>query len=495
MTMLKRITSAATRHILRPGVSKGRTSLNHASLQPEYLCGWSSGPTWAASVACPPRHRAPLAPQRPAPACCAASDATAAAPAATSHTHCVVNFYHLCDVTSPGQTAQDHRALIAERGWDIRGRIYISHQGVNAQFSGPIDEALAYTNWLAEQPEFRGVQWRTYPVPRHMFPKLKLKYRPNLISLQGGMQGLPVVDPGARATPLPPSDWKAMLANAKRVNAQRAAGASEERVVVLDVRNSYEWDAGHFAGAERPLEDEFRETPAGGEAAVPEYLKNVDPETPVMMYCTGGIRCDIYSTFLRKQGFKKLYTLEGGIQNYLDQEGAVDWNGSLYVFDDRMAVSAGNMDGAVTTDLPAAAGCQLCGARAQLPHINCANVDCNLLFLACPSCKERLQGCCCEECLTNPPRLLRPVKDGSSPYRGMTNYTPPMPGATKALMSDEKKARLQASREKRRARLRQRYQEQKEKKRVLKAQAKARMAQDEEAERSSEARVEAANAA
>ena len=79
------------------------------------------------------------------------------------------------------------------------------------------------------------------PAPDHMFPKLRLKYRPNLISLAGGMAALPVTDPAARATPVAPTEWAAML-------------AAEAPPVVLDVRNSYEWDAGHFEGAERPLE-------------------------------------------------------------------------------------------------------------------------------------------------------------------------------------------------------------------------------------------------
>jgi predicted sulfurtransferase len=133
------------------------------------------------------------------------------------------------------------------------------------------------------------------------------------------------------------------------------------------------------------------------------------------MYCTGGIRCDVYSTFLRQQGFESLYTLEGGVQNYLESEGSAGWNGSLYVFDDRMAVSAEQLLGDETDGaMPSATPCALCGAQPDLPHINCANVDCNLLFIACKSCKERLKSCCCEDCRDNAPRLLRP--DGASSF-------------------------------------------------------------------------------
>lgn len=249
-------------------------------------------------------------------------------------------------------------------------------------------------------------------------------------------------------------------AQGSQLPARPAPASSRQAPVILDVRNGYEWDAGHFQGAERPLEDEFNETPRGddGEGAVPEYLRGADPDTPVMvrpappvqvqcpaclaqpcascmqMYCTGGIRCDIYSTFLRQKGFRNLYSLEGGIQNYLEVEGSDSWDGALYVFDDRMAVSpshlreaggadatdaaAGGVAGAAasTAAMPrAAAPCAVCGGAPQLPHINCANVDCNLLFLACRECTEELQGCCCEGCRDEAPRLLRPIKDGALP--------------------------------------------------------------------------------
>jgi rhodanese-related sulfurtransferase len=259
-------------------------------------------------------------------------------PAAEPRSHCVINFYHLTEVERPGSLAQQHKQYIRSQGWDIKGRIYISYQGINAQYSGPTEQAIAYTEWLAEQPTFRGVTWRSYPVDRNMFPKLKLRFKRNLISLQGGMEGLPVVgaalvaplhalpppcilriacmryvssagqrrqafahpakpgaDETARATALPPSDWMAMLADAQRLgpelasssadaNAHHDSAADTQRPVLLDVRNSYEWDAGHFQGAQRPEEEEFRDTPRAHDPheGVPAPLRGVDPATPVM---------------------------------------------------------------------------------------------------------------------------------------------------------------------------------------------------------------------
>ncbi|KXZ46989.1 hypothetical protein GPECTOR_39g483 [Gonium pectorale] len=334
--------------------------------------------------------------------------------------YCVLNFYHLTPVAEPKATVEEHRKFIEDMGLDLRGRIYISSQGMNCQYGGTVEQATAYAEWVKQQPGFQDLRYTVWPSEGHAFPKLRLKFKPNLISLAGGMEVMPITEPAARATPLEPCKWKEMIAQAQ-----------EKNIVVLDVRNDYEWDAGHFVGADRPAEEVFAETPVGeAEQEVPVPLREVDKDTPVMMYCTGGIRCDVYSTFLRKKGYNNLYTLEGGVQNYLRQEGGAHWKGSLFVFDARMAIPAGNA-GALATPgaadaeaggLPAAVPCSLCGSPdSQLPHVNCANIDCNELFISCPACKTRYNGCCCEECM-GAPRLLRPAKVDGGHYGSWGNY-------------------------------------------------------------------------
>lgn len=157
-----------------------------------------------------------------------------------------------------------------------------------------------------------------------------------------------------------------------------------------------------------------------------------------MIYCTGGIRCDVYGTYLRKKGFNKLYTLEGGIQNYMREEGLDHWNGSLFVFDGRMAIRQ-NKD--QQEELEAAAPCQVCGATAVLPHMNCANIDCNKLFIACEACKGNYRGCCCEAC-TDAPRLLRPAKTAGQ-YGNWSQYTAEEgEGSRKAITSGRGEGRI-----------------------------------------------------
>ena len=161
--------------------------------------------------------------------------------------------------------------------------------------------------------------------------------------------------------------------------------------LLLDVRNGYEWDVGHFRGARRPVQESFRETVetnvAGDDEETAGPLAGVDKSKPIMMYCTGGIRCDVYSTVLREQGYENVFTLEGGVQAYFDAFGDKEdqkWDDQLFVFDSRLAMTPTGLPAAEAGDAAATLECYCCGARkARAPHRNCPNVDCNRLFLVC----------------------------------------------------------------------------------------------------------------
>lgn len=401
--------------------SSSISQLLHAQVQPVSCCSGSR--RWQHSVAAAAVEAAEAAEEAAAGGAAAAVEGEQQ----LAGDWTVLNFYHLVDIADPEEMLARHKAFIASNGLDsICGRIYISAQGINCQGGGLREHAEAYVAWVAAQPEFSGLFHTLWPTAGPAFPKLRLKYKPNLISLAGGMAAIPCTDPAMRATPLQPQQWREKLDAADAVNAAVAAGAEVpgKRVVVMDLRNDYEWDAGHFDWAPRPDEEVFAETPGVGEDSVPTPLKGTDPEnTEVMMYCTGGIRCDVYSALLRQKGFKNLYTLHGGIQHYLKEEGSEHWQGSLFVFDGRMAINPA-LDGKLQEGegLPAAVPCSMCGeAPAALPHVNCANIDCNELFIACNACKTKFHGCCCEAC-QSAPRLLRPIKINGGNYGAWGNY-------------------------------------------------------------------------
>ncbi|KAF5759918.1 putative Rhodanese-like domain, rhodanase, Rhodanese-like domain superfamily [Helianthus annuus] len=325
----------------------------------------------------------------------------------------VVNFYRFVSIQDPEAEVDKHLQFL--QGRDIHGRIYINEQGINAQYSGPSEDALAYASWIKKDERFKDILVQvSSPVQRHAFPRLKLRYKPSLVQMEGGVSHLPLVDSSMRATPLTPSEWREKLSN------------SDKDVVLLDVRNGYEWDIGHFNGAQRPNVDCFRSTTFGlseSEDVASDPLANVDKEnTEILMYCTGGIRCDVYSTILRQKGYKNLYTLKGGISHYLECEGPVEWIGNLFVFDSRLSLPPSSVKHDSTNDENTVfAKCYICGSQvSELRHRNCANLDCNLLFLCCSSCMNDLRGCCTLKC-TSADRL-RPVLPGHERYKKWHHY-------------------------------------------------------------------------
>eukprot|EP01025_Chloroclados_australasicus_P051584 TRINITY_DN6010_c0_g1_i1.p1 TRINITY_DN6010_c0_g1~~TRINITY_DN6010_c0_g1_i1.p1 ORF type:complete len:493 (+),score=12.11 TRINITY_DN6010_c0_g1_i1:90-1568(+) len=376
---------------------------------------------------------------------------------------CVINFYHLIDVSEPKAVVESHKNYISNNHLDLRGRIYISSQGVNAQFGGIKQNAIQYAEWVKQQLQFQGMMYQVFAASDYSFPKLRLQYKPNLISLMGGMKRLPLTNPTRRASHITPVQWQEMMQH-----------ASKDNTIILDLRNNYEWDAGHFSGAQRPEENHFNET-----VEDMSLLQGVDKDRRIMMYCTGGIRCDVFSTVLREKGYSNLYTLSGGIQNYLQQE-KQHWEGSLFVFDSRLAVSPENISKgrAEAQKCQAAVNCQMCGQNpGELPHLNCANIDCNKLFVACKYCKKQFKGCCSAQC-QQAPRLLRPFKEQGN-YGNWVQYSSDeegdmLPGIVDKIKGGRKMGR--AARRRRRKKLQiQRHQEQREVKLARKTIAKHAM--------------------
>ncbi|XP_039808417.1 rhodanese-like domain-containing protein 8, chloroplastic isoform X8 [Panicum virgatum] len=263
-------------------------------------------------------------------------------------------------------------------------------------------------------------------------PRAEVASHLHFLQLEGGSLHLPLLDPSMRAMPLTPSKWKERL-EARACLDVSSSEMSGRKLLLLDVRNDYEWDVGHFEGVQRPNVDCFRSTSFGLSGEVSDPLNGVDKEkTDILMYCTGGIRCDVYSTILRcwwwlcrKKGFQNLYTLEGGVSNYLKAEGPAGWVGNLFVFDGRLSLPP------ATFRRPAACWpsspseeekerrwvgrCYACGSEVvELRHRNCANIDCNRLYMSCGWCAEELAGCCCSDCKAAP--RLRPLLPGHQRY-------------------------------------------------------------------------------
>ena len=346
----------------------------------------------------------------------------------TPSSHQLLTFFCFTRVPDYEQELEDHRAFIAANDLELRGRIYINQQGINAQMSGRGTDGETYARWVESRAHFNGMRVSVYPVNEQAHPKLSLRYKPQLVQLEGGTAHLPLHDPARRGTPLSPEEWHAKMTD--------VLDEKPDAPLLLDVRNGYEWDVGHFRGAARPVQESFRETvetnvasggpdETGARPGTSGPLAGVDKSKPIMMYCTGGIRCDVYSTVLREQGYENVFTLEGGVQAYFEKFGNREdqkWDDQLFVFDSRLAMTPTGLPAADAGDAAATLECYCCGDRkARAPHRNCPNVDCNRLFLVCQGCLTARGGFCCAECGKAShvrPTLLQPGR-----YQRYVHYT------------------------------------------------------------------------
>ena len=298
--------------------------------------------------------------------------------------YAVLAFYSLVPLKDPHSEVIRHKEFLASR--DFKCRIYISEQGINGQASGSLLVAQEYMEWLHSDLRFSTISFKIHAAAEHPFPNTTVKYRRQLVAIDCDVD---LSDVGEHVSA---QQWKEMLAH------------REEGTLLLDVRNDYEWEAGHFEGAELPKLDTFRQFPLYAK----ELKERYDPaNTPVMMYCTGGIRCEFYSAILKKEGFEKVYQLDGGVIQYGLDEGSEHWRGKLFVFDDRLVVPIGDQGETIGQ-------CHHCSVDNDV-YYNCANMDCNKLFFCCLSCLKEHKGCCSALCLTH--GRVRPYSENAKPFR------------------------------------------------------------------------------
>jgi UPF0176 protein len=280
-----------------------------------------------------------------------------------------ISFYRYFILENP----QEFRDQIY-REWEVLGcfgRIYVACEGINAQMSIPEHQFDSFLEELKKHPLFDQIPI-TYAIEDNgkSFYKLAIKVRPKLVADGLDDDAFDVTNVGKHLTAL---------------EFHKLAGSGEH--VVVDMRNHYESEIGHFKGAICPEADTFREEIA----LVTEML--VDQKgRKILLYCTGGIRCEKASAYLRHQGFEDVNQLHGGILEYARQIKHLNLEsnfvGKNFVFDERLGES---VNGQVISH------CHQCGKPSDT-HVNCANDACHLLFIQCPECALRYESCCSENC-------------------------------------------------------------------------------------------------
>ena len=280
-----------------------------------------------------------------------------------------VSFYQYFFIENPQEFRDEFYKGLNEL--NVFGRIYIASEGINAQVSVPQSNFNKFKDYLYTYSNLNGLRLNiAVDKDGKSFWVLKIKIRVKIVA--DGIN-----DPSFN-----------MAKKGKYVDATAFNELSTDpNTVIVDMRNHYEYEVGHFENAIEIPSDTFREQlPMAAEMLDDKKDKNI------IMYCTGGIRCEKASAYMLHRGFKNVFHLEGGIIHYANQVNEENlsnkFHGKNFVFDDRLGER-------ITDEI--ISNCHQCGSKADT-HTNCKNEGCHLLFIQCVSCSEKYKGCCSEKC-------------------------------------------------------------------------------------------------
>ncbi|MGB5435143.1 MAG: rhodanese-related sulfurtransferase [Maribacter sp.] len=281
-----------------------------------------------------------------------------------------ISFYQYAHIGNP--TIFRNHLFIHWNELDVLGRIYVAHEGINAQLSVPAENFKAFKAHLDSISFLNDVRLNI-AIEQHnkSFLKLKVKVRKKILADGLNDATFDVTNKGVHV-------------NAKRFNEL----IEDPNTLLVDMRNHYESEIGHFKNAITPDVDTFRDSLD----IIEKDLESFKEAKNLVMYCTGGIRCEKASAYYKHKGFKHVYQLEGGIIEYARQ--AKDQNlenkfvGKNFVFDHRRGER-------ISEDV--VAQCHQCGKPCDT-HVNCANEACHLLFIQCEACAAKMNDCCSNGC-------------------------------------------------------------------------------------------------
>ncbi len=279
-----------------------------------------------------------------------------------------ISFYRYHKIGNP-EFFRDHLYILLSQV-EVLGRIYVAREGVNGQISVPTARLLDLRQKLDEITFLAGCRLNTAVEEGVSFYKLAIKVRNKIVA--DGIE----------------DERFDVSENARHIDAAEFNALTDrEDTIIIDMRNHYESEVGHFEGAVTPDVETFRESlPLVEEILDEHHGKNV------VMYCTGGIRCEKATAYFRYKGYEKLYQLNGGIIEYARQANELGiknkFIGKNFVFDERLGERIGDQ---------IVAKCHQCGEPCDT-HVNCANEACHILFIQCSVCAEKYQACCSAKC-------------------------------------------------------------------------------------------------
>ncbi|MCY8826909.1 oxygen-dependent tRNA uridine(34) hydroxylase TrhO [Bacillus atrophaeus] len=288
----------------------------------------------------------------------------------------VLLYYKYVPIEEPEEFTAQHLSFCKELG--LLGRILISAEGINGTVSGTFEQTEQYMQALKADPRFADMPFKIDEASGHAFKKMHVRHRDELVSLRLEDDVDPNEITGKHLSP--PEFFEQM---------------QSDDTVVIDARNDYEYDLGHFRGAIRPDIEAFRE--------LPDWIqdnKEILEGKKILTYCTGGVRCEKFSGWLMKEGYEDVSQLDGGIVTYgkhPEVQGKL-WDGQCYVFDERISVPVNRVEHVIVgKDCFTGEPCER--------YVNCANPSCNKKMICTPENEYKYMRSCSHECRTNPRNL------------------------------------------------------------------------------------------
>ena len=303
----------------------------------------------------------------------------------------ILLYYCYAHIDHPEGFREQHHLFCIEN--NLRGRIIIASEGLNGTVSGLHSDCEKYMNEVLSDPRFAHTEFKVEAHPEMAFVKLNVRVKPEIVRAE-----LHNIDPTKKTgTYVEPEEFRQMLKD------------EDNDTVILDVRSNYEHNLGKFKNALTMDIDNFRD--------FPEKVKELDAlkNKKIVTYCTGGIKCEKASAYLLDQGFKNVYQLHGGIIKYGIEEEGENFEGSCYVFDNRIAAEVNTVNPTIISK------CHITGEPTNR-MVNCANPHCNIHIPMSEEGAQTCKGCCSKECMNNPD--ARPY-DGTGFYQKQSNgYNP-----------------------------------------------------------------------
>jgi UPF0176 protein len=284
-----------------------------------------------------------------------------------------LSFYRYVKIVNPTAFRNELFERLSSLG--CFGRIYVAHEGINAQMNVPKKFWDQFDAYIKSTPELAGIPYKiaVEEKDKPSFYRLTIKVKKKIVADGLDDTSFDVTNTG-------------VYLSAREFNEY----VNDPNAVVVDMRNAYESEIGHFEGAITPDVDTFRDELK----VTPEILK-VHKNKKIALYCTGGIRCEKASAWLKHNGFENVHHLKGGIIDYkhqVEREGLENkFLGKNFVFDERLGERIGD---------EIISYCHLCSKNKSDTHYHCKNRACHVLFLGCEACMEKKKGYCSYKCMT-----------------------------------------------------------------------------------------------